>query len=113
MPAFTTGNGTIATAAVVAKAVYSGEAATIPTVDGDVSPTTTQITLTSLGATYEYAITNKDGSVIDLPAWQASNVFEGLTANTAYKFKSRVAETTTHLASEASTESVAISTINE
>ncbi|MDD3363480.1 MAG: S-layer homology domain-containing protein [Syntrophomonas sp.] len=103
-----TGNGTVATGAVVARAAYAGVAAT-PTVSG--SPTSARITLTNLGVTYEYAITDINGAVQGLPIWQSSNVFAGLTASTPYKFKSRVAQTATTLASDPSAESDAINTL--
>ncbi|MDF2672596.1 MAG: cell wall-binding protein [Clostridiales bacterium] len=102
-----TGNGIIVTA-VVAKEVYTGAESTAPTASG--SPTSSQIILTDLGATYEYAITSIGGASQSSPIWQSSNIFTGLEGSTEYKFKSRIKETATMLPSNPSTESVVIYT---
>ncbi len=85
----------------------------IPAEDASAPPTADTITLTDLGATYEYAITDVDGTQVANPTWQASMIFTGLDADTAYKFRSRIAETATHLASAPSAESAAINTVIE
>ncbi len=57
------------------------------------SKSQTKITLVAVNG-YEYS---KDGVI-----WQSSNVFDGLTPDTAYSFYQRVAETNTHNPSESS-----------
>ena len=55
------------------------------------------VTLTSVGG-YEYTVLD-DGAGFGSETWQDSNVFNGLTPNTAYDFYQRIKETTTHFAS--------------
>ncbi len=69
-----------------------------PAVD---SQSDTEVTLTAQSG-YEYIMV-ADGADISTGTWQSSNVFSGLTANTAYDFYQRVAETSTHKASNEST----------
>ncbi|TYQ16801.1 UNVERIFIED_CONTAM: chitobiase/beta-hexosaminidase-like protein [Acetivibrio alkalicellulosi] len=95
------GEGIVVTDAVVAKAENT-QVATIPTLEGE--PTKTSITLTELLG-HEYTVASIDQTPVVEFVWQSSNIFTGLDEYTAYTFKSRIAETATHLASDPSDES--------
>ena len=83
-----------ANTAIVAKADYSGAAATAATV----SKTANSVTVTNVTSGQEYAITT--GSSAPTEGWNPAGTFTGLNANTSYKVYTRVAATATTNASE-------------
>ena len=93
------GSVTSAPTAAVAKADYSGSAATPATV----TKTANSVTVTNVISGQEYVITT--GSSAPDTGWVATSgttcTFTGLSANTAYKVYTRVAATTTTNASAA------------
>jgi hypothetical protein len=87
-----TGTRTSAATSAVQKADAASPAA--PALSGK---TQASVTLAPV-AGYEY-ICVADGAAVSTGTWQDSNVFSGLTSNTAYDFYQRVKETATHKAS--------------
>ena len=89
--------GTRTSAATEAVQKADAEAAAAPELAGK---TQTSITAKTV-AGYEYILVG-DGNALSTGTWQGSNVFTGLSANTAYDLYQRVKETATHNASAVS-----------
>lgn len=94
---------TLLPTAAVAKANYTGSAATAAVTD-DEHRWDTKIEITNVTDGQEYAITT--GNTAPTEGWQDSGVFTGLKKNTAYTVYTRVKATPTMAASDSVTTSV-------
>ena len=94
---------TLLPTAAVAKANYTGAAATAA-VTNDAHRWDTKIEITNVTDGQEYAITT--GNTAPTEGWQDSGVFTGLKKNTAYTVYTRVKATPTMAASDSVTTSV-------
>ena len=87
-------SGTITSAATSAVQKANADSAVVPVLS---SKTQTTVTLTPI-AGYEYIVVT-NGAAVATGTWQDSNVFSGLSSDTAYDFYQRIKETATHKAS--------------